>query len=97
MAKVNTAGEGSGNRQSAYIARNRAALIKSAQEVLAEVGLHATIDHLATNAAADAAPNITTSLQPKPKLRLHACPTEHACHHYACSASLHAISTKMHS
>jgi AcrR family transcriptional regulator len=38
------------NRQSAYIARNRAALIKSAQVVLAEVGLNATIDQLATNA-----------------------------------------------
>lgn len=38
------------NRQSAYIARNRSALIKSAQGVLAEAGLHATIEQLATNA-----------------------------------------------
>jgi len=50
MAKANQADDGSGNRQSAYIARNRIALIKSAQVVLAEVGLHATIDQLATSA-----------------------------------------------
>lgn len=41
---------GAENRQSAYIARNRFALIKSAQGVLAEAGLHATIEQLATNA-----------------------------------------------
>lgn len=50
MAKANQANNGSENRQSAYIARNRIALIKSAQDVLAEVGLHATIDQLATSA-----------------------------------------------
>jgi len=50
MATNTQENEGAGNRQSAYIARNRAALIKSAQEVLAEAGLHATIDQLATNA-----------------------------------------------
>jgi AcrR family transcriptional regulator len=50
MAKANRADDGSGNRQSAYIARNRIALIKSAQGVLAEVGLHATIEQLATSA-----------------------------------------------
>ena len=50
MAKDNQADDGSGNRQSAYIARNRIALIKSAQDVLAEVGLHATIEQLATSA-----------------------------------------------
>jgi AcrR family transcriptional regulator len=50
MAKANQADDGSGNRQSAYIARNRAALVKAAKEVLAEVGLHATIDQLANNA-----------------------------------------------
>ena len=50
MAKVNPAGEGTENRQSAYIARNRAALVKAAQVVLAEVGLHATIEQLATTA-----------------------------------------------
>jgi AcrR family transcriptional regulator len=50
MAKAKQAGDVSGNRQSAYIARNRIALIKSAQGVLAEAGLHATIEQLATNA-----------------------------------------------
>lgn len=50
MAKANQADNGSGNRQSAYIARNRIALIKSAQDVLAEVGLHATIEQLAISA-----------------------------------------------
>jgi len=50
MAKANQADVVSGNRQSAYIARNRIALIKSAQGVLAEVGLHATIEQLATSA-----------------------------------------------
>jgi len=50
MAKANQADGGSGNRQSAYIARNRAALIKSAQRVLAESGLHATTEQLATDA-----------------------------------------------
>lgn len=38
------------NRQSAYTARNRASLIKAAQGVLAEAGLDATIEQLATNA-----------------------------------------------
>ena len=38
------------NRQSAYTARNRASLIKAAQDVLAEAGLNATIEQLATNA-----------------------------------------------
>jgi AcrR family transcriptional regulator len=51
MAKVNPAVEGTGNRQSAYIARNRAALIRSAQRVLAESGLHATTEQLATDAS----------------------------------------------
>ena len=50
MAAKNQSQAGSGNRQSAYIARNRIALIKSAQGVLAEVGLHATIEQLATSA-----------------------------------------------
>jgi len=50
MAKASQADGGSGNRQSAYIARNRAALIKSAQRVLAESGLHATTEQLATDA-----------------------------------------------
>lgn len=39
-----------GNRQAAYSARNRAALIKHAQEVLAEVGPSATIEQLAAHA-----------------------------------------------
>lgn len=38
------------NRQSAYIARNRASLIESTQDVLAEFGLNATIDQLAASA-----------------------------------------------
>jgi AcrR family transcriptional regulator len=39
-----------GNRQAAYSARNRAALITHAQEVLAEVGTSATIEQLAAHA-----------------------------------------------
>jgi AcrR family transcriptional regulator len=39
-----------GNRQAAYSARNRAALITHAQEVLAEVGPSATIEQLAAHA-----------------------------------------------
>lgn len=39
-----------GGRQAAYVARNRAALIKSAQEVLASIGPIATIDDLANHA-----------------------------------------------
>ncbi len=38
-----------GGRLSAYTTRNRAALIKSAQEVLAEYGLNATIEQLASH------------------------------------------------
>jgi len=50
MATKKPAAEVTENRQSAYIARNRIALIKSAQGVLAEVGLHSTIEQLATTA-----------------------------------------------
>jgi len=39
-----------GGRQAAYVARNRAALIKSAQEVLASIGPSATMDDLAKHA-----------------------------------------------
>ncbi len=39
-----------GKRQAAYSARNRAALIKSAKEVLAEIGPSATIEQLAAHA-----------------------------------------------
>ena len=39
-----------GGRQDAYRARTRAALLKSAQEVLAAVGLNATIEDLANHA-----------------------------------------------
>lgn len=39
-----------GGRQAAYSARNRAALIKVAQEVLAEIGPTATIEQLASHA-----------------------------------------------
>ena len=40
----------SGNRQAAYTARNRAALIKAGQEVLADIGPNATIEELAKHA-----------------------------------------------
>lgn len=39
-----------GNRQAAYSARNRAALIKAGQEVLAEIGPGTTIEQLAAHA-----------------------------------------------
>ena len=39
-----------GGRQAAYAARNRAALVKAGQEVLAEVGPSATIEELASHA-----------------------------------------------
>lgn len=39
-----------GNRQAAYTARNRAALIKAGQEVLADIGPAATIEELANHA-----------------------------------------------
>ena len=39
-----------GNRQAAYTARNRAALIKAGQEVLADIGPGATIEQLAAHA-----------------------------------------------
>lgn len=39
-----------GNRQSAYVARNRAAIIKAAQEVLAEIGPKATVEQIADHA-----------------------------------------------
>ena len=50
MATKKKAAPEAGNRQAAYSARNRAALIKSAQEVLAEVGQSATIEQLAAHA-----------------------------------------------
>jgi hypothetical protein len=50
MAKASQADGGTGNRQSAYLARNRASLIVSAQAVLAEVGLNATIEQLSAKA-----------------------------------------------
>ena len=40
----------SGNRQAAYTARNRAALLKAGQEVLADIGPDATIEELAKHA-----------------------------------------------
>jgi AcrR family transcriptional regulator len=39
-----------GGRQAAYSARNRAALVKAAQEVLAEIGPSATIEQLSSHA-----------------------------------------------
>ena len=50
MATKKKAAVLTGNRQAAYSARNRAALIKHAQEVLAEVGPSATIEQLAAHA-----------------------------------------------
>ena len=48
-AKKQVAAE-AGGRQAAYSARNRARLIKDAQEVLAEIGPSATIEHIAAHA-----------------------------------------------
>jgi AcrR family transcriptional regulator len=50
MATKKQAASVTGNRQAAYSARNRAALIKHAQEVLAEVGPSATIEELSAHA-----------------------------------------------
>lgn len=50
MATKKQAAPEAGNRQAAYSARNRAALIKVAQEVLAEVGQSATIEQLSAHA-----------------------------------------------
>ena len=50
MAGKKQAQVGTENRQSAYIARNRIAIIKATQAVLAEVGLQATAEQLATSA-----------------------------------------------
>jgi AcrR family transcriptional regulator len=50
MATKKQAASVAGNRQAAYSARNRAALVKHAQEVLAEVGPSATIEQLASHA-----------------------------------------------
>jgi len=50
MATRKQAATVAGNRQAAYSARNRAALIKHAQEVLAEVGPSATIEQLSAHA-----------------------------------------------
>ena len=50
MATKKKAASLNGNRQAAYSARNRAALIKHAQEVLAEVGPSATIEQLSAHA-----------------------------------------------
>ncbi len=50
MAMKKQAGQALSGRQAAYSARNRAALVKAAQEVLAEVGPSATIEQLAAHA-----------------------------------------------
>lgn len=50
MATKKQTAQAPGGRQAAYSARNRAALIKVAQEVLAEVGQSATIEQLAAHA-----------------------------------------------
>ena len=50
MAAKRNAPLETGGRQAAYTARNRAALIKAGQEVLAEIGPSATIEQLAAHA-----------------------------------------------
>jgi len=50
MATKKQAASVAGNRQAAYSTRNRAALIKHAQEVLAEIGPSATIEQLSAHA-----------------------------------------------
>jgi hypothetical protein len=50
MAVKKQAVEATGSRQAAYSARNRARLIKDAQEVLAEIGRTATIEQIAAHA-----------------------------------------------
>jgi len=50
MATKKQAAQVLGNRQAAYTARNKARLIKDAQEVLAEIGPSATIEQLAAHA-----------------------------------------------
>ena len=50
MAAKKNVTEESGGRQAAYSARNRARLVKDAQEVLAEIGPSATIEQIAAHA-----------------------------------------------
>lgn len=50
MAAKKDVAEESGSRQAAYGARNRARLVKDAQEVLAEIGPSATIEQIAAHA-----------------------------------------------
>jgi AcrR family transcriptional regulator len=50
VADVTQVGYGAGGRQSAYTARNRAALISAAQAVMAEIGPGATIEQLVAQA-----------------------------------------------
>lgn len=50
MATKKQAVKAPGGRQAAYAARNRAALVRAGQEVLAEIGPRATIEQLSTHA-----------------------------------------------
>lgn len=50
MAGKKKTAQMAGGRQAAYTARNRAALVKAGQEVLAEIGPQATIEQLADHA-----------------------------------------------
>jgi len=50
MATQKPTSELSGNRQAAFSARNRARLVKAAQEILAEVGPSATLEQIASYA-----------------------------------------------
>ena len=67
MASKKTVILGSSGRQAAYTARSRAALIESAQQVLAEIGPNATIEQLVEHAKV--APNtIYNHFESKEKL-----------------------------
>ena len=50
MAAKKQVAKAAGGRQAAYTARNRAALIKAGQEVLAAIGPQATIEQLSEHA-----------------------------------------------
>jgi AcrR family transcriptional regulator len=54
MTAENPVDEAPGGRQFAYVARNRAALIKAGQEILATIGPNATIEQIADHAQVSA-------------------------------------------
>jgi len=67
MALLKKTADGTGVKLSAYAAKNRASLIKATQEVLAEVGLTATIEQIA-NAAQVSPQTIYNYFESKEKL-----------------------------